>query len=142
MPTAGQKEEVVTGWEEPSPESIRRRMEIDDGTAAWGDPGKPAEDQLQDANAAVKPDDDSNSDPFTGKYSGGAVNMWNRTGQSEQEAPGPPAQQHQPHPAHASMQQPMQHLSQDKGSGECLPSCLVVYLNAEVFETCRDTTQG
>lgn len=27
-----------TGWEEPSPESIRRKMEIDDGTAAWGDP--------------------------------------------------------------------------------------------------------
>lgn len=41
MPTLGQKEETVTGWEEPSPESIRRRMEIDDGTAAWGDPGKP-----------------------------------------------------------------------------------------------------
>lgn len=40
MPTVGQKEEVATGWEEPSPESIRRRMEIDDGTAAWGDPGR------------------------------------------------------------------------------------------------------
>lgn len=40
MPTVAQKEEVATGWEEPSPESIRRRMEIDDGTAAWGDPGK------------------------------------------------------------------------------------------------------
>lgn len=41
MPSAGQKEEAAaTGWEEPSPESIRRRMEIDDGTAAWGDPGK------------------------------------------------------------------------------------------------------
>lgn len=40
MPTVGQKEEASNGWEEPSPESIRRRMEIDDGTAAWGDPGK------------------------------------------------------------------------------------------------------
>lgn len=40
MPSVGQKEEVATGWEEPSPESIRRRMEIDDGTAVWGDPGK------------------------------------------------------------------------------------------------------
>lgn len=39
MPTVGQKDEVSNGWEEPSPESIRRRMEIDDGTAAWGDPG-------------------------------------------------------------------------------------------------------
>ncbi|XP_056465101.1 trinucleotide repeat-containing gene 6C protein-like [Gadus chalcogrammus] len=28
-----------SGWEEPSPPSIRRKMEIDDGTAAWGDPG-------------------------------------------------------------------------------------------------------
>ncbi|XP_052407791.1 trinucleotide repeat-containing gene 6C protein isoform X4 [Carassius gibelio] len=27
-----------TGWEEPSPHSIRRKMEIDDGTSAWGDP--------------------------------------------------------------------------------------------------------
>ncbi|XP_023382596.1 trinucleotide repeat-containing gene 6A protein-like [Pteropus vampyrus] len=27
-----------TGWEEPSPESIRRKMGIDDGTSAWGDP--------------------------------------------------------------------------------------------------------
>lgn len=40
MPTVGPKEIVSTGWEEPSPESVRRRMEIDDGTAAWGDPGK------------------------------------------------------------------------------------------------------
>ena len=39
-----EKEEAASGsgWEEPSPESIRRRMEIDDGTAAWGDPGKHA----------------------------------------------------------------------------------------------------
>ncbi|XP_069005326.1 trinucleotide repeat-containing gene 6C protein isoform X6 [Embiotoca jacksoni] len=28
-----------TGWEEPSPPSIRRKMEIDDGTSAWGEPG-------------------------------------------------------------------------------------------------------
>ncbi|KAM3623058.1 uncharacterized protein V6R79_006350 [Siganus canaliculatus] len=27
-----------TGWEEPSPPSIRRKMEIDDGTSTWGDP--------------------------------------------------------------------------------------------------------
>ncbi|XP_056309762.1 trinucleotide repeat-containing gene 6C protein isoform X5 [Danio aesculapii] len=27
-----------TGWEEPSPPSIRRKMEIDDGTSVWGDP--------------------------------------------------------------------------------------------------------
>ncbi|XP_073492622.1 trinucleotide repeat-containing gene 6A protein isoform X4 [Aquarana catesbeiana] len=34
------REEEPTGWEEPSPESIRRKMEIDDGTAAWGDPNQ------------------------------------------------------------------------------------------------------
>ncbi|XP_070770622.1 trinucleotide repeat-containing gene 6C protein [Enoplosus armatus] len=27
-----------TGWEEPSPPSIRRKMEIDDGTSTWGEP--------------------------------------------------------------------------------------------------------
>ncbi|XP_058851910.1 trinucleotide repeat-containing gene 6A protein-like isoform X4 [Acipenser ruthenus] len=37
---ASPKEEEPTGWEEPSPESIRRKMEIDDGTSAWGDPNK------------------------------------------------------------------------------------------------------
>uniref|UniRef100_A0A671L0Q8 Trinucleotide repeat-containing gene 6C protein n=1 Tax=Sinocyclocheilus anshuiensis TaxID=1608454 RepID=A0A671L0Q8_9TELE len=28
----------ATGWEEPSPYSVRRKMEIDDGTSTWGDP--------------------------------------------------------------------------------------------------------
>ncbi|XP_078141021.1 trinucleotide repeat-containing gene 6A protein-like isoform X2 [Centroberyx gerrardi] len=91
MPAGSQKEEeAATGWEEPSPESIRRRMEIDDGTAAWGDPGK---------------------------YSGGSVNMWNKTGQSDQEAMamGPPPQ-HQSHQSQGSMHppQPMQPPAQDK----------------------------
>lgn len=27
-----------SGWEEPSPQSISRKLEIDDGTSAWGDP--------------------------------------------------------------------------------------------------------
>ncbi|XP_069786386.1 trinucleotide repeat-containing gene 6C protein isoform X1 [Narcine bancroftii] len=33
-----QKDNEPTGWEEPSPPSIRRKIEIDDGTSAWGDP--------------------------------------------------------------------------------------------------------
>ncbi|XP_016061745.1 PREDICTED: trinucleotide repeat-containing gene 6C protein [Miniopterus natalensis] len=41
----------ATGWEEPSPPSIRRKMEIDDGTSAWGDPSN---------------------------YNNKAVNMWDR----------------------------------------------------------------
>ncbi|XP_056890571.1 trinucleotide repeat-containing gene 6C protein isoform X5 [Takifugu flavidus] len=37
---AGKPDQGVepTGWEEPSPPSIRRKMEIDDGTSTWGDP--------------------------------------------------------------------------------------------------------
>lgn len=56
-----------------------------------------------------------NLNSFPGKYSGGSVNMWNGTGQSNQEAIGPPSQ-HQSHPTHGSMQppQPMQPLAQDK----------------------------
>ncbi|XP_075435847.1 trinucleotide repeat-containing gene 6C protein isoform X4 [Ascaphus truei] len=39
-PAAKQKDSSTepSGWEEPSPPSIRRKMEIDDGTSAWGDP--------------------------------------------------------------------------------------------------------
>ncbi|MBN3306872.1 TNR6A protein, partial [Amia calva] len=67
---AAPKEEESTGWEEPSPESIRRKMEIDDGTAAWGDPNK---------------------------YNYNNVNMWNKNSVSEPEAqaPPPPPQQQQ-----------------------------------------------
>ncbi|XP_069509026.1 trinucleotide repeat-containing gene 6B protein isoform X3 [Ambystoma mexicanum] len=32
------RDEETSGWEEPSPQSISRKMEIDDGTSAWGDP--------------------------------------------------------------------------------------------------------
>lgn len=37
QPTAP-KDEEPSGWEEPSPQSISRKMDIDDGTSAWGDP--------------------------------------------------------------------------------------------------------
>lgn len=67
MPTAV-KEKEPTGWEEPSPESVRRRMEIDDGTSAWGDPSK---------------------------YNYSNVNMWNKNNSAEQDIspqqPPPPA---------------------------------------------------
>ncbi|XP_065419510.1 trinucleotide repeat-containing gene 6B protein isoform X12 [Chrysemys picta bellii] len=35
---AAPKDEEPSGWEEPSPQSISRKMDIDDGTSAWGDP--------------------------------------------------------------------------------------------------------
>lgn len=55
---------------------------------------------------------------LSGQYSGGSVNMWNRTGQSEQEAMGP-SSQHQSQPPHGMKHppQPMQP-AQDKSSGE------------------------
>ncbi|XP_013931974.1 PREDICTED: trinucleotide repeat-containing gene 6C protein [Thamnophis sirtalis] len=38
LPAKQKDNSEATGWEEPSPPSIRRKMEIDDGTSAWGDP--------------------------------------------------------------------------------------------------------
>ncbi|XP_062837109.1 trinucleotide repeat-containing gene 6B protein isoform X13 [Anolis carolinensis] len=32
------KDDEPSGWEEPSPQSVSRKMDIDDGTSAWGDP--------------------------------------------------------------------------------------------------------
>ncbi|XP_055008777.1 trinucleotide repeat-containing gene 6B protein-like isoform X2 [Boleophthalmus pectinirostris] len=44
-----------SGWEEPSPQSISRKMDIDDGTAAWGDPNRynTKNVNLWDKNAAT-----------------------------------------------------------------------------------------
>ncbi|XP_020775608.2 trinucleotide repeat-containing gene 6A protein isoform X1 [Boleophthalmus pectinirostris] len=84
MPAVGPKEEMATGWEEPSPESVRRKMEIDDGTAAWGDPGK---------------------------YGGGSVNMWNKPGQTDQDGPSTPNQNH------SAMRPPQPMQPQEKTSG-------------------------
>ncbi|KAK7939864.1 hypothetical protein WMY93_003190 [Mugilogobius chulae] len=67
IPAVCPKEDMATGWEEPSPESVSRKMKIDDGTAAWGDPGK---------------------------YGGGTVNMWNKAGQTGQDGPSTPHQNH------------------------------------------------
>ncbi|XP_041857981.1 trinucleotide repeat-containing gene 6B protein-like [Melanotaenia boesemani] len=63
-----------SGWEEPSPQSISRKMEIDDGTSAWGDPTR---------------------------YNTKNVNLWDKnsamSGQSHsQQAPPPPMQQQPP----------------------------------------------
>ncbi|KAM6905048.1 trinucleotide repeat-containing gene 6B protein isoform 3-T3 [Xenentodon cancila] len=63
-----------SGWEEPSPQSISRKLEIDDGTSAWGDPNR-----CNNKN----------------------VNLWDRnsvaSGQSHsQQGPPPPPMQKQP----------------------------------------------
>ncbi|XP_036380005.1 trinucleotide repeat-containing gene 6C protein isoform X2 [Megalops cyprinoides] len=66
-----------TGWEEPSPPSIRRKMEIDDGTSTWGDPST---------------------------YNK-TVNMWDRNNPVIQGNPSAPSNNnhhhHHPHPHHA-----------------------------------------
>ncbi|XP_028424383.1 trinucleotide repeat-containing gene 6B protein [Perca flavescens] len=62
-----------SGWEEPSPQSISRKNEIDDGTSAWGDP----------THYNYKP-----------------VNLWDKNsapaGQQPHDQPQPQAQQQQP----------------------------------------------
>ncbi|XP_026888113.2 trinucleotide repeat-containing gene 6B protein-like isoform X1 [Electrophorus electricus] len=54
-----------SGWEEPSPQSISRRLEIDDGTAAWGDPSH---------------------------YDSKTVNMWEKSVTHQRPPPAPPQQ--------------------------------------------------
>lgn len=80
-----------SGWEEPSPQSISRKMEIDDGTSAWGDPNR---------------------------YNTKNVNLWDKNsaipGQSHsQQAPPPSMQQQQP----PRRQQGMQSSSTTPGNG-------------------------
>ncbi|XP_029944441.1 trinucleotide repeat-containing gene 6B protein-like [Salarias fasciatus] len=71
-----------SGWEEPSPQSISRKMEIDDGTSAWGDPTR---------------------------YNSKNVNLWDKNsatpGQSHGQQAPPPSMQQQP----PRRQQGMQH---------------------------------
>ncbi|XP_016298274.1 trinucleotide repeat-containing gene 6B protein-like [Sinocyclocheilus anshuiensis] len=47
-----------SGWEEPLPQSINRKMEIDDGTSAWGDPSR---------------------------YNSRAVNLWDKNSSQDQQ---------------------------------------------------------
>ncbi|XP_072298718.1 trinucleotide repeat-containing gene 6A protein-like isoform X2 [Eucyclogobius newberryi] len=88
MPAVCPKEEMSTGWEEPSPESVRRKMEIDDGTAAWGEPGN-----------------------TQSKYGGGSGNLWNKPGQTDQDGPSTH------HQSHSSMRAPQPMQPQEKTSG-------------------------
>lgn len=73
-----------SGWEEPSPQSISRKMEIDDGTSAWGDPSR---------------------------YNSKNVNLWDKNSAPASQGHGqqalPPMQQQQPPPPRR--QQNMQH---------------------------------
>ncbi|XP_038129725.1 trinucleotide repeat-containing gene 6B protein-like [Cyprinodon tularosa] len=68
-----------SGWEEPSPQSISRKMEIDDGTSAWGDPTR---------------------------YNNKNVNLWDKNSATPgpnhgQQGPPPPVQQQPPRRQHS-----------------------------------------
>ncbi|XP_016136668.1 trinucleotide repeat-containing gene 6C protein-like isoform X3 [Sinocyclocheilus grahami] len=57
----------ATGWKEPSPSSIRRKMEIDDGTSTWGDPSAYSKSvNMWDRNNSQNHPGTSNSNSLTG----------------------------------------------------------------------------
>ncbi|TRY56386.1 hypothetical protein DNTS_034978 [Danionella cerebrum] len=65
----------VTGWEEPSPSSLRRKMEIDDGTSTWGDPNAYSKSvNMWDRNTSQNQSGNSN---VNGKNLTGPINRNN-----------------------------------------------------------------
>lgn len=107
-----------TGWEEPSPPSIRRKMEIDDGTSAWGDPGtcnkavnlwdrnNPGMSQAKVNTGGNNPPGPNNNHPTSHNhlYHGPTAPLQNHTQNSQNPGPtsGPmdPVVQHQSVPPH------------------------------------------
>ncbi|XP_056256589.1 trinucleotide repeat-containing gene 6C protein isoform X7 [Seriola aureovittata] len=107
-----------TGWEEPSPPSIRRKMEIDDGTSAWGDPGSynkavnlwdrnnPGMSQAKVTTGGNNPPGPNNNHPHSDNhpYHGPPAPLQNHSQNSQNPGPtsGPmdPVVQHQPGPSH------------------------------------------
>ncbi|XP_030264794.1 trinucleotide repeat-containing gene 6C protein isoform X3 [Sparus aurata] len=109
-----------TGWEEPSPPSIRRKMEIDDGTSAWGDPvtynkavnlwdrNNPGMSQAKVATGGNNPPGPNNNNhppPHNHPYHGPPAPLQNHTQNSQNPGPtsGPmePVVQHQSGPSHS-----------------------------------------
>lgn len=119
---AGSKQESSsepTGWEEPSPPSIRRKMEIDDGTSAWGDPGtynkavnlwdrnNPGMSQAKvntGGNNPPGPNNNNHPPSHNHPYHGPTAPLQNHTQNSQNPGPtsGPmdPVVQHQSGPSH------------------------------------------
>lgn len=108
-----------TGWEEPSPPSIRRKMEIDDGTSAWGDPGtynkavnlwdrnNPGMSQAKvntGGNNPPGPNNNNHPPSHNHPYHGPTAPLQNHTQNSQNPGPtsGPmdPVVQHQSGPSH------------------------------------------
>uniref|UniRef100_A0AAZ3ST04 Trinucleotide repeat-containing gene 6C protein n=1 Tax=Oncorhynchus tshawytscha TaxID=74940 RepID=A0AAZ3ST04_ONCTS len=84
-----------TGWEEPSPPSIRRKMEIDDGTSTWGDPSAYNKTvNMWDRNNPTGGNGNQGSNPTqppTSKSSGGLTvnNSWGELPSVQQPKPEP-----------------------------------------------------
>ncbi|XP_017166169.1 trinucleotide repeat-containing gene 6B protein [Poecilia reticulata] len=89
IPAGGGSGPEPSGWEEPSPQSISRKSEIDDGTSAWGDP----------THYNYKPVN------LWDKNSGTASQQPHGPGQNQQPQPGPPVQQ-QPNRPTAALTEP------------------------------------
>ncbi|XP_061893407.1 trinucleotide repeat-containing gene 6C protein [Entelurus aequoreus] len=138
-----------TGWEEPSPPSIRRKMEIDDGTAAWGDPNtykksvnlwdrnNPGMSQAKTPTGGNNPPGTSSShphNPHNHGYQGPPAPLQNHTQNSQNPGPasGPmdPAVQHQSGPSHNRApllaqgwgERPSSHAKSENSWGETTPS--------------------
>ncbi|GLD66738.1 trinucleotide repeat-containing gene 6C protein-like protein, partial [Lates japonicus] len=137
-----------TGWEEPSPPSIRRKMEIDDGTSAWGDPGaynkavnlwdrnNPGMSQAKVTTGGNNPPGPNNNHPHSHNhpYHGPPAPLQNHSQTSQNPGPtsGPmdPVVQHQPGPSHnrgPMMAQgwgelPSSHAKSESSWGEPAPS--------------------
>uniref|UniRef100_A0AAY4C8R6 Argonaute hook domain-containing protein n=1 Tax=Denticeps clupeoides TaxID=299321 RepID=A0AAY4C8R6_9TELE len=64
----------ASGWEEPSPQSVGRRAEIDDGTAAWGDPNcyNSKNVNLWDNNSSQSQQQQQQKTPLQPQHLGGA----------------------------------------------------------------------
>ncbi|MED6267387.1 hypothetical protein CHARACLAT_011664 [Characodon lateralis] len=94
-----------SGWEEPSPQSISRKSEIDDGTSAWGDP----------THYNYKP-----------------VNLWDKNSRSASQQPhgqglaqqqqGPPVQQQQGPPVQQQPSRQATALTEPSGWGSTSPA--------------------
>uniref|UniRef100_A0A4W5Q4R7 Trinucleotide repeat-containing gene 6C protein n=1 Tax=Hucho hucho TaxID=62062 RepID=A0A4W5Q4R7_9TELE len=84
-----------TGWEEPSPPSIRRKMEIDDGTSTWGDPSAYNKTvNMWDRNNPTGGNGNQGNNPTqppTSKSSGGLTvnNSWGELPSVQQPKPEP-----------------------------------------------------
>ncbi|XP_051563314.1 trinucleotide repeat-containing gene 6C protein-like isoform X2 [Myxocyprinus asiaticus] len=96
------------GWEEPSPSSVRRKMEIDDGTSTWGDPSAYNKSvNMWDRNNSASKNHPGTSNNGSSKSLSGSNNNNNHHPQHSQAPPqnngngsnnsGSPSQSESPH---------------------------------------------